>query len=267
MDFLNGLERRFGRFAIHNLSLYFVAGQVAVLALALFGRPDILLLIDLLPAAVLEGQVWRVATFLFVPPVTGQLTMTGAVFLAFGWYMFWMMGSALEGYWGAFRYNLFLFLGWLLTVAVAFLFPLSPASNAYLAGTVFLAFAFLNPDFELLIFFILPLKIKWLALLAWLGYAYKFFTGGMPTKLAVLASVGNFLLFFAGDIVQRIRTGRRRMEHQSNVAAARAADREPRHKCVVCGKTDVSHPMEDFRYSDDDKCYCSEHRPGAARKS
>lgn len=263
MDFLNGLERRFGRFAIPNLSLYFVAGQVMVLALALFGRPDILMLVDLLPAAVLEGQVWRVVTFLFVPPVTGQLTMTGAVFLAFGWYMFWMMGSALESYWGAFRYNLFLLVGWLLTVAVAFLFPMSLASNAYLAGTVFLAFAFLNPDFELLIFFILPVKIKWLALLAWLGYAYRFAVGGWPTRLAVLASVGNFLLFFAPEIISRIRSGRRRMEHKARTAAARSAEREPLHRCVVCGKTDISHPMEDFRYSDDDQCYCSEHRAGA----
>jgi hypothetical protein len=79
----------------------------------------------------------------------------------------------------------------------------------------------------------------------------------------VLASVSNFLLFFGGDIVARIRSGRRRMEHQSRVAAARSAEREPRHTCAVCGKNDVTHPMEDFRYGDDDRCYCSEHRKKA----
>ena len=263
MAFLNRLERIFGRFAITNLSLYLVIGQVLVFTLALFGRPDILDLIALLPAAVLEGQIWRVVTFLFVPPLDpSRLTMVGAVFLAFGWYMFWLMGSALESYWGSFRYNLFIFTGWFLTMAVAFLFPFSWATNAFLAGTVFLAFAFLNPDFQLMIFFILPVKIKWLALIAWVGYAITFFKGGWPEKLGVLAAVGNFLLFFTGEIITRIRTGRRRMEQQARTSAARAAEREPRHRCVVCGKNDLTHPNEDFRYADDDQCYCSEHRGG-----
>ncbi len=263
MSFLNRLERIFGRFAIHHLPLYFVAGQVVVLTLALFGRPDVLNLTALLPAAVFEGQIWRVVTFLFVPPVDPtRLTMFGAVFLAFGWYMFWMMGSALEGYWGTFRFNLFVFTGWLFTVLVAFLFPMSWATNAFLAGTVFLAFAFLNPDFELVLFFILPVKIKWLALIAWAGYAVTFIMGNWPERLAVLASVANFFLFFTGDIIARVRTGRRRMEHQARVAAARSDEREPRHRCVVCGKTDLTHPKEDFRYGDDDQCTCSEHRGG-----
>jgi len=264
MDFLNALERRFGRFALPNLALYLVAGQVAVFTLALFGRPDVLGLIKLLPAAVLDGQVWRLVTYLFDPPVNpARLSALGAVFLAFGWYMFWMMSSALEGYWGAFRFNAFIFTGWFFTALVAFVFPTSFATNAFLAGTVFLAFAFLNPDFELLLFFILPVKIKWLALIAWALYLVTFVLGSWPERLAVLASVSNFLLFFGSDIVQRIRTGRRRMEHKARAAAARAEEREPRHRCVVCGKTELTHPQEDFRYGDDDRCYCSEHRGGA----
>jgi hypothetical protein len=268
MDFLNPLERRFGRFALPNLALYLVAGQVLVFTLALFGRPDVLNLIALLPAAVLEGQVWRMVSFLLVPPVDpSRLSMLGAVFLAFGWYMFWMMSSALEGHWGAFRFNAFIFTGWFFTVLVAFIFPMSWATNAFLAGTVFLAFAFLNPDFELVLFFILPVKIKWLALIAWAFYAVTFALGGWPERLAVLASVSNFLLFFGADIVQRIRTGRRRVEHKARAAAVRAADREPRHRCVVCGKTEVTHPNEDFRYADDDQCYCAEHRSGVVKPS
>lgn len=263
MAFLNRLERILGRFAIHHLPLYLVAAQVIVLTVALFGRPDILNFIALLPAAVLEGQVWRVVSFLFVPPVDPtRLTMFGAVFLAFGWYMFWMMGSALEGYWGAFRFNLFVLTGWLLTVLVSFLFPMTWATNAFLAGTVFLAFAFLNPDFEILLFFILPVKIKWLALIAWAGYAFTFVVGNWPERLAVLAAVGNFFLFFGGEMVTRVRTGRRRMEHQARVAAARSEEREPRHRCAICGKNDITHPNEEFRYADDDQCYCSQHRGG-----
>ncbi len=255
MSFLNRLERTLGRFAIPNLSLYLVAGQVFFWSMSFLGFFDLGRIV-LLPAAVSAGEFWRVVTFLFVPPASHP------VFIAFAWYMFWMMGSALEGYWGAFRYNLFLFIGWLLTVAVAFIFPMTLATNLFLAGSVFLAFAFLNPDFELLIFFILPVKIKWLALIQGVLYAFSFVVGSWPVRFAVLASVANFFVFFTGDIVDRIRTGRRRMEHKARTVAAKSAEREPRHVCAVCGKNDLTHPQEDFRYGDDDQCTCSEHRGG-----
>ena len=259
MSFLTRLERALGRFAIPNISLYLVLAQVLFWGVSLLGYFN-LAVIQLLPAAVYAGEWWRVVTFLFLPPTSHP------VFIAFAWYLFWMMGSSLESYWGVFRYNLFLFVGWLLTVAVAFIFPNSYSTNLFLAGSVFLAFAFLNPDFEMLLFFILPVKIKWLALIQWLFYGFIVLTGTWPAKFVVLAAVGNFLLFFSGDIIQRLKTGRRRMEHQSKVAAARAAaESEPRHRCVVCGKTDLSHPREEFRYSDDDQCYCSEHRAGAKK--
>ena len=131
-----------------------------------------------------------------------------------------------------------------------------------MAGSVFLAFAYLNPDFTLMIFFILPVKIKWLALLQWLGYAYLVVVGSWSARLLVLAATGNFLLFFAGDIVERIRTGRRRMAHQARVFAGRRDEHESRHRCRICGKTDRSHPQLDFRYCSKcagNQCYCPEH--------
>jgi hypothetical protein len=256
MGFLNRLERTFGRFAIPNISLYLVMGQVLFWAVSFLGFFN-LERIALVPVAVLHGEAWRLFTFLLLPPNAHP------VFIAFAWYMFYMMGSALEQHWGVFRYNFFLFVGWLLTVLVAFLFPGSYATNLFLAGSVFLAFAFLNPDFELLLFFILPVKIKWLALLQWILYGYSFLKGPWPIRLAVLASIGNFLMFFTGEIIQRMKSGRRRMEYQAKQAVAREND-EPRHRCVVCGKNDRTHPMEDFRYGDDDRCYCSEHRPKKA---
>lgn len=238
-----------------NLSLWLVAGQVLCWSLWYLGALPLERL-ALLPLAVREGEVWRLVTFLWQPPNSSP------VFIAFAWYLFWLMGSALEGYWGVFRYNLFIGTGWLFTVAVAFLFPTAYATNVFLAGSVFLAFAFLHPDFELRLFFILPVKIKWLALVQWGFYALAFVTGGWPARLAVLASVGNFLCFFSGDLVNQLRTGRRRMEHQAKLAAARQADAEPRHRCHVCGKTDLTHPLEDFRYCSKcagEECYCSEH--------
>jgi Pyruvate/2-oxoacid:ferredoxin oxidoreductase delta subunit len=255
MSLLTKLERFLGRFAVPNLSLYLVIGQVFFWGLALMTGFD-LGHIALLPVAVVAGEVWRLATFVFVPPNMHP------VFIAFAWYLFYLMGTALEQYWGVFRFNAFLGIGWLLTVAAAFVTPFTYASNLFLAGSVFLAFAYLNPDFVMMIFFILPLKIKWLALLQWLYYGYALAVGSWPTRLMVLASIGNFLVFFAGDIVQRIRTGRRRMTHQAEVFAATPDEKEPRHRCHVCGKTDLTDPLLDFRYCSKcagDQCYCPEH--------
>lgn len=255
MSFLAKLERALGRFAIPNLSLYLVIGQAFVLLGALLGRVRIDWFV-LVPAWVLDGDWWRIFSFLLTPPPPGRF---GYVFVAFAWYLFYLFGSTLEGFWGTFRYNLFLFVGWALTVAVAFITPGAPATNGFLAGSVFLAFARLNPDFVMMLFFILPVRIKWLALLAWLGYAFAFITGSPATKLGVVAAVGNFLLFFAGDIVLSLRHGQRSMARK---AREFATANEPRHRCYVCGKTDLTHPDLDFRYCSQcagDQCYCPEH--------
>jgi hypothetical protein len=255
MSLLNRLERLFGRFAIENLSIYLVIGQVFVFLMAMLGR-DFTGLIALVPRLVRQGQVWRIFTFAFDPPAVHP------VLIAFSWYMFYLMGSALEQFWGAFRFNFFLFFGWALTVAAAFAFPQFVATNLFIAGSVLLAFAYLNPEFELLIFFILPLKIKWIARFQWAGYAYLAVTGNWPLRLALLASLGNFFLFFGRDIVMRIRTGRRQMAFRAKKFGASNDGPEPRHRCRVCGRTELSNRELDFRYCSkcaNDECYCSDH--------
>lgn len=261
MGFFNRFERALGRFAIPGLALYLIGGQVMFLGFALLGRFDLERIL-LVPALILQGEFWRLFTFAFVPPVSGQLTMVGAVFLAISWYFFHMISQALENYWGLFRFNLFFLLGWALTVAVSFLTPYQATGYSFFAVSVFLAFAFLNPDFELYLFFILPVKIKWFALVMWLGFAYVLVVGGWNARLAVLAATGNFLAFFARDIVQRMRTGRQHMQQQVRRSAFRADEDGPRHRCVVCGKTDLTDRQMDFRYCSQcghDECYCADH--------
>jgi hypothetical protein len=260
MSLLTKLERLLGRFAIPNLSLYLVMGQVLFWGLAVLTGFN-LERMALLPAAVFAGEAWRLVTFLFLPPSVGTGALT-IVFIAFAWYIFYLMGTALEHYWGTYRYNAFIGLGWLLTAAVAFLTPGAYASNLFLAGSVFLAFAQLNPDFELLLFFILPLRIKWIALVQWLYYGFVLVVGSWSDRLMVLAATGNFLVFFSGDIVERMRSGRRRMAHQARADAARPEEGAARHRCRVCGKTELTHPQMDFRYCSKcagNQCYCSEH--------
>ena len=256
MTLLEKLERAFGRYAIRNLSIYIIIGQVFVLLGAMLNLLDLRLFV-LVPVRVMLGEWWRLFTFiLYLAPPSGAF---GPIFTAFALYMFYMMGNALEGHWGAFRYNLFLFVGYALTVGAAFLTPASWATNLFLGASVFLAFAYLYPDFEFIIFFILPVKVKWLALIAWVGYGVEFFRGTGPVRLQILASVGNFLLFFAGDIFWGVRRGQRAMARK---ACEFAEAGEPRHRCHVCGKTDRTNPEMDFRYCSKcagDQCYCPEH--------
>jgi hypothetical protein len=123
---------------------------------------------------------------------------------------------------------------------------------------VFLAFAFLYPDFVLQLFFILPVRIKWLALLTWIGYGYIIFFGPWSEGLLALASISNFLLFFGNDIVWRIKAGKRTMTTQARQLSGK---KEAFHTCATCGITDLSHPHMEFRYCPE--CgglgYCSDH--------
>lgn len=261
MRLFHRLERALGRYALPNLALYLIGGQVIFFSLSMIAHFDVQRIM-LWPVLVMQGEWWRLFTFVLVPPAFGQLTMTDALFLAISWYFFYMISQALENHWGTFRFNLFFLLGWVLTVGVGFLTPGLPVTYGFFAVSVFLAFAFLNPDFELYLFFILPVKIKWFALFMWLSFGFAFVTGDWGARLAVLAATGNFLAFFAGDIVHRIRTGRQHMHQQVRRASFKKDDDEPRHRCVVCGKTDLSDPQMDFRYCSkcaNDECYCADH--------
>jgi hypothetical protein len=251
MSLLDNLERKLRRYAIPTVTIYLILGQALFFVLEMSGRPVIDRMI-LIPELALRGEWWRLITFLFIPP------QTSPIFIFFAWYIFYLMGSALEGHWGAFRYNVFLLVGYVITVAVSFLMPFYPVTNLFIGGSVFLAFAFLYPEFQLYIFFILPVKIKWLALLTWIGYAYKLLVGPGSTRLVVLASISNFLLFFGKDIYWRMKTGRRRMAEQARQFTGK---KEAFHTCAICGKTDISHPQMEFRYCSD--CgglgYCMDH--------
>jgi hypothetical protein len=252
MDFLKQLERKLGRFAIRDLTLYLVGGQGLALVLAL-AMPGFLGAILLIPDLVMAGQWWRLFSFILTPPAGNP------IFAAFALYLLWFMGGALESHWGTFRYNVYVLIGFLMTIVAAFAFPGYAASNGYITGSIFLAFAYLFPNYEFYLFFILPVKVKWLALLTWLFYGYEFITGDWATRLLILAAVSNFLIFFGSEIVQQARYGHRRVRQQAKTIAERD---KPIHVCTVCGATDKSHPNMDFRYCT--KCeppvaYCMDH--------
>lgn len=247
------LNRFLEAIAIPNLTLYLVIAQ----ALVLFGMmanafaPNALLLV---PSAVLDGQWWRLFSFMFQP------VSTSPIFALFAFLFLYLLGSGLEQTWGTVRYNLFLFVGWFLTVAAAFLMPHYPTTNWFLLGGVTLAFAWVAPDFEVLLL-IIPVRIKWLAVFYLALDVYACAVSGWNVRLAFAASIVTLLLFIGRDLLATIQGRSRRMVQMQRTRAAEAHER-PRHTCRICGKNSNTHPELDFRYCSKcagEQCYCPDH--------
>ncbi len=255
MKLLDSLEKRFGNLALRNVVLGVVVAQLVVYALMLSGQLSIGSLV-LNPFFVVEGgEFWRLVTFIICPPFLAEGAFD-ALFLGFFWFIFWMMGRNLEDQWGVFRFNLYLAAGVLFTLAGTFTGyfiapdPLIYVSPRFLFTSVFLAFAVLNPEMEFRVYFILPVKVKWLAWLvgafAVLGIVLQPSWGG---KLAALGPFINFLLFFRWEVAASAKSSIRRRKHE---AAIKASEEEPFHQCTQCGATDRSHPERAFRYKEVD---------------
>lgn len=252
MRLLRKIEKALAPFAVPHTTEAIIIGQVLCYGLGQT-QPQKIEEMALQWDAVMRGEWWRLATFLFVPPLTNP------VFAFFGWYFFWMMGKALENLWGTLHYNFYLGVACIATVAVAWLTPDAPIANGYIALSVFLAFAFLYPNFEILLFFILPVKIKYLAMISWAGIFLSIVLGGLNTQLAAGASVLNFMLFFGKDVVRMVLTGRRRLDARMKQVVERG---KAFHTCHTCGITDKTHPTMDFRYCPDcdgSPGYCRDH--------
>ena len=258
---LDRLERKFGRFAIANVTAILIAGQVMLFIMQMMQGRDggnQLANVTLIPSLVVHGEVWRLITFLFVPPATIP------IFVFFFWYLFYLFGTSLEQHWGTFRYNVYLLVGYVANVAAAFLAwwlmgQAAPASNAFLYSTLFLAFARLNPDFTLLLLFVLPIRIRWLALLMWLTLGWGVLTSDWMGRLLIVASVMNYLLFFGQEHWRQMRQGQRRRTFQATTVQA---TRRLVHECRVCGNNSDQSPKTLFRYCSKcagQCCYCPEH--------
>ena len=262
MSFLKRLEARLRRWAIPNVTGIIIAGQVLLyFARMIFAGQnpgvDPLAKIYLIPSKVMGGEIWRLISFPFVPPSAMLL------FAFFGWYIFYLFGTFLENQWGTVRYNIFLGIGCLASIAASFIAFAQGTNqvvdNYFLYGTVFLAFARLNPNFVINAFLILPIQIKWLALLMWLGYGYGFLKGDWMARMLIVASVLNYLLFFGREHWRELKQGHRRRSFQ---AKTKAATKKFDHECLVCGLNSSDSPRTLFRYCSKCSgpcCYCPEH--------
>lgn len=194
------LERKLRRYAISDLIKYVVYGQGILYALMMI-MPTLgyrlYSLMTLTRRGLFAGQIWRLATFIFVPPSSSPL------FIIFSLYFYYMIGMSLERRWGKVKFNLYYFIGMLAAIAACLL--TGYAGNTFLNLSLFFAFAAMFPEEEVLLFMILPVKMKYLAVLDAAIYAYQFLVGSASTRITIVLCLANVFLFLGGDLINTIR--------------------------------------------------------------
>ncbi len=280
MNWINKLERKFGRFAISNIMKFVVILQLGGFAIYYISPEFYVQFLSMNAQGVLEGQIWRIFTFLMEPPSYSP------IFLMFALYLYYMIGQSLESIWGPFRLNLYLLSGVLFHILAAFLAlwitgVSLPLGTTYLYLSMFFAFAIYFPDTKFMLFYILPVKVKYLAMFNGFFFALPILQAFIPrdnaietvlyrySAIASVVSILNFLIFYFSSKKFQGRSPKeiaRKKKFQSEIKKnSRPEVRYPngaKHKCATCGKTELDDSRLEFRYCS--KCkgnleYCQEH--------
>lgn len=279
-------ERKFGKYALHNLSLYLIICY-AFGFLINWVNPDFLSNLMLDPYLILHGQVWRIFTWILIPPSSSNIFFTLIML-----YFYYSIGTTLERTWGTFYYNVYLFSGMLFTVIGSFLYMIylyfsttgewhqsmnvlaQPSgagsftaffglfSTYYINMSIFLGFAATYPDMEVMLMFILPIKVKWMGIIYGAMLVYDIYQGGIPYAFVIGASLLNFGIFFLSTRRKFHRGPKQLYRQHVYKKEVKRASPVSRHKCAICGRTDQEYPDLEFRFCS--KCeghyeYCQDH--------
>lgn len=273
MKFFTKMERKFGKYAIPSLTKIIIAGYVIGYLLMMFA-PSVFGYLTLEPGLILRGQIWRLVTWLIIPPYS--LDMLTILTLFF----YYSVGTNLERAWGNFRYNVFIFGGVIFSIIGAFIAyaiaqtGMQPGSIAgvgyyfttyYICISMYLGFAMTYPDMRVLVFFIIPMKVKWFSAVYVASIIFMFINTSWVGRIAIGASILNFAIYFLltkNTYRYSPKEIKRRQTYKKQVQQAQPKANEPRHHCAVCGKTEKDDPDMEFRYCS--KCngtyeYCMDH--------
>lgn len=206
MKWLYRLEYKHGRHAIENLMYYIVGGMAVVFIMdiilanaGILGEEQSLYsLLAFDRALIFKGQVWRLFSFIFLPPDSSIL------FIIFSLYFYYHIGTSLESVWSSFRFSIYYFFGMLCTIVFGLL--VGYTTNSFLNLSLFFAYAAMFPDNQIMVFYVIPVKIKYLALLDGAYFVYSLLIVPVGYKVALIVAVGNFLLFFWDDMINMIKT-------------------------------------------------------------
>ena len=282
MNWLNKLERKIGRYAVPNLIIWLIGAYTIGYV---FGTvsPGILSYLTLSPYHILHGQIWRLVTWVFMP------TESNLIFLLIMALFYYQLGMALERTWGIFRFNVYIFGGMIFTVIGAFVLygiyyarkgsvisqmPALAAqlsysiasgfSTNYINMSIFLAFAVCYPNMELLLYFIIPIKVKWFGILYGAFIVLSFLQTNWAGRVAIIASMFNFILFFLmtrnyNKVSPKEIRRKQNFKRQTSQAGRSGITK---HKCAICGRTELDGDDLEFRFCS--KCdgnyeYCQDH--------
>lgn len=276
--FMSKWEKKFGKYAIRNLSLVLILCYVVGYVIQAING-NFLLFLTLDPYKILHGQIWRIFTWVIVPP--SSLDIFTLIML----YFYYSIGTSLERTWGTWRYNVYLLSGMLFTVIGSFVWlgveylamgglnameasTLSSYgslffSTYYINMSIFLAFAATFPNIQVLLMFVIPVKVKWMGIIYGVILAGEFIvTGSLVVRIAIASSLLNFVIFFfttRSHIHMSPKQVRRRAEFKHEI---KRNPRITKHKCAICGRTDEDDPTLEFRFCS--KCngnyeYCQQH--------
>ncbi|MBF7097719.1 rhomboid family intramembrane serine protease [Alkalibacter mobilis] len=209
MNWLNDLERKIRKYAIHNLMYYIVVLTGLVFLLSMFFGGNFVNRLYFSPELIMRGEFWRVITFIFIPP------SNSIIWIIFALYFYYMIGRTLEQQWGTARFNLYYAFGVLGTV-VASLLTGNIGTPTYLNLSLFMAFAHLFPDFQVLLFLIIPVKMKYLAYLNWFFFGYSILVGTPSQRVAAIVALANFFIFFYSDFTRKMRIRNNSKDTRSN---------------------------------------------------
>ena len=281
----NGLRRKLEKYAIPNLTLYLIICYgIGYLMQYLVPAGYQYLMLD--PFLVLKGQVWRLVTWILIPPDSSNI-----FFVLITLYLYYSLGGLLERIWGTYKYNVYLFSGLLFTILGAFvlcgysvlmgaqptmytgLYLLNNGSAVYFGQfstyyinmSIFLACAASIPDVQVLLMFIFPIKVKWLGIVYGIILLVNCIQGGIATWIVVIFSLLNFLVFFLrskGKMHLSVGQIKRQQEFHQKMRSAGQTKGITRHKCAICGRTELDGDDLEFRFCS--KCegnyeYCQDH--------
>ena len=285
MNWIDKLERKFGRHGgIPNLTVYIIICYVIGYLLT-YMNPSLLSMMSLDVSKILQGQIWRLVTWVIYPPSTGNFLLFAISILFF----YYPIGTSLERTWGSFRYTLYIFSGLLFVLIAAFITYFvtggfvvidgmtymiggSVFTTYYLSLSVFLAYAACYPDMQILLWFVIPIKMKWMAWVYGAIIVYNMISyvrvGLWVMAVPILASLLNFVLFFFSNRNMHRYNPKevhRRREFKKAMAQSRvnpATGGITKHKCAICGRTEKDDPNLEFRFCS--KCngnyeYCQDH--------
>lgn len=286
---MSKFEKKFGKYAIKNLSLYLIVCYIIGYVIMLI-KPDFLSMLSLDPyQIIMKFQVWRLFTWVIIPP--DGLSLWVIISL----YFYWSLGTSLERTWGTYRYNVYLFTGFLCTILGSFLCLLvgtlqyhpvfsqfgmslvetmeyvgawasAQFSTYYVNMSILLLFAFTFPDVQVLLMFIIPIKVKWIgiaySILLGVNVVLYLISGAIPNVILIIMSLLNFIIFFIRH-KRRVKMSPKQMKRRVVYRTqTHRANMSSRHKCAICGRTEADGDELEFRYCS--KCvgnyeYCQDH--------